>query len=161
MEKKHEIIESEHVLLQNAFPQDMERRPKPRGSSVVKELEELFRSGRKESRHPRLRGRGPSGVILTSREATKFSRVVRPSFTAMSSSSTGSQSRGRGQPMPVFLKQMPFGWREHVFHTGTSSNYKSIFQNGLWAGGLNLRSTRQACFFQKGQEMSSRQRTID
>ena len=76
----------------------------------------------------------------------------------MSSSSTGSQSRGRGQPMPVFLKQMPF---EHVFHTGSSSNYKSIFQNGLWAGGLNLRRTRQACFFQKGQEMSSRQRTID
>ena len=69
--KKHEITESEHVLLQNAFPQDMERRPKPRGSSVVKELEELFRSGRKESRHPRLRGRGASGVILTSREATK------------------------------------------------------------------------------------------
>ena len=67
VEKKHELTESEHVLLQNAFPQDMERRPKPRGSSVVKEMEELFRSGRKESRHPRLRGRGPSGVILTSR----------------------------------------------------------------------------------------------
>ena len=56
VEKKHEISESEHVLCQNAFPQDMERRP--RGSSVVKELEELFRSGRKESRHPRERSLG-------------------------------------------------------------------------------------------------------
>ena len=77
VEKRHELTESEHVLLQNAFSQDMERKLKPRGSSVVKELEELFRSGRKESRHPRLRGRGPSGIILTSREAKKVKMFAR------------------------------------------------------------------------------------
>ena len=61
------------------------------------------------------------------------------------------------------LKQILLKWKEHVFHTGSSSNYKNILQNGLWAGALSLRSTRQACFFSllNPQESSSRQRTID
>ena len=45
-----------------------------------------------------------------------------------------------------YLKEIPLTWKEHVFHTGRSSNNKSILENGLWAGGSSLRSTRQACF---------------
>ena len=61
------------------------------------------------------------------------------------------------------LKEIPLNWTEHISHTGSSSNYKSIQENGLWAGGLSLRSTRQACFFSplSPQESSSRQRAID
>ena len=46
---------------------------------------------------------------------------------------------------------------------GSCSNYKSILENGLWAGGLSPKSTRQACFFSalSPPEPSSRQRTID
>ena len=44
-------------------------------------------------------------------------------------------------------------------HTGSPSNY---LENGLWAGGLSLRSTRHTCFFSilNPQNPSSRQRTI-
>ena len=66
-------------------------------------------------------------------------------------------------PNRFSLKEIPTSWKEHIFHTGSSSNYKSILENGLWAGGLSLRSTRQACFFSlpNPQESSSRQLTID
>ena len=30
---------------------------------------------------------------------------------------------------------------KHILHTGSSSNCKSILENGLWAGGLSLKST--------------------
>ena len=54
-------------------------------------------------------------------------------------------------------------WKEHILHTGISSEYKSIPENGPWAGRLSPRSTRQSCFFTavNPQEPSSRQRTID
>ena len=50
-----------------------------------------------------------------------------------------------------------------TFHTGSVSNLKSIPENGLWAGGLCLRNTRQACLFShpNPQESSCRQLTID
>ena len=55
-------------------------------------------------------------------------------------------SHGRNQSKPVFsLKQIPLGWMEHTFHTGSAFNYKSILENGLWSGSSSLRSTRQAC----------------
>ena len=38
---------------------------------------------------------------------------------------------------PTFsLKETPLSWKEHMLHTGSSSNYKSIQENGLWAGGF-------------------------
>ena len=37
------------------------------------------------------------------------------------------------------LTKIPLNWKEHIFHTGSPSNYKS--------GGPSLGSTRQACFF--------------
>ena len=33
------------------------------------------------------------------------------------------------------LKEMPLNMKEHVFHTGSSSNSTSMLENGLWAGG--------------------------
>ena len=56
-----------------------------------------------------------------------------------------------------------WNWKEHIFHTASSSKYKSIQGNGLSAGRLSLRSTRQAFFFSllNPHESSSRQRTIE
>ena len=50
-----------------------------------------------------------------------------------------------------------------MFNTGSSSNFQSIQEYGQWAGGLSVRSTRQACFFSSlnPEDASSRQRTID
>ena len=52
---------------------------------------------------------------------------------------------------------------KNIFHTGSSANFNSILDNGLWAGGCSLRSTRQVCFFSRlnPQDSSSRQRTIE
>ena len=33
------------------------------------------------------------------------------------------------------LKEIPLSWKENVVHTGSSSDYKSILENGLWARG--------------------------
>ena len=44
------------------------------------------------------------------------------------------------------LKQIPLGWKEHIFHTGSSFNHNSDPEKGQWAGGLSLRSARQASF---------------
>ena len=61
------------------------------------------------------------------------------------------------------LKQIPLGWKEHTFHTGSSFNHNSVPEKGQWAGGLSLRSARQASFLSalNRQESSSRQRTTD
>ena len=60
------------------------------------------------------------------------------------------------------LKQIPLGWKEHTFHTGSSFNHNSVPEKGQWAGGLSLRSARQASFSALNrQESSSRQRTTD
>ena len=64
-------------------------------------------------------------------------------------------------PDQLSFNQKPLYWKEHRLHTGNSSSYESILENGLWAGRLSLRITRQACFFLNAQESSSRQRTID
>ena len=66
-------------------------------------------------------------------------------------------------PDQFSFKQKPLHWKEHRLHTGNSSSYKSILENGQWAGRLRLRITRQACFFPalNPQESSTRQRTID
>ena len=45
------------------------------------------------------------------------------------------------------LKQIPLGWKEHIFHTGSSFNHNSVPEKDQWAGGLSLRSARQASFF--------------
>ena len=50
-------------------------------------------------------------------------------------------------PDLISLEQIQLNWKEHIFHTGSSSNCKSILENGLWAGGSSPRSTRQTCFF--------------
>ena len=78
------------------------------------------------------------------------------------SCSTRPQSWCYNQSKLVSLKEIPFSWKEHIFHTGSSSDYKSILENGLWGGGLSLRSTRKACFLSplNPRESSSRQRTI-
>ena len=44
-------------------------------------------------------------------------------------------------------KQILWNWKELILHTGGSSNYKSILEDGLWAGGLSPRCSRQACIF--------------
>ena len=61
------------------------------------------------------------------------------------------------------LKQIPLGWKEHIFHTGSSFNHNSVPEKGQWAGGLSLRSARQPSFLSalNRQESSSRQRTTD
>ena len=46
-------------------------------------------------------------------------------------------------PSLFSVKEIPLDWKEHIFNTGSSSNCKSILENGLWAGGSSLRSTRQ------------------
>ena len=44
------------------------------------------------------------------------------------------------QSNPTLLfKEIPLSWKEHRFHTGSSSNSGTILQNGQWAGGLSLR----------------------
>ena len=70
----------------------------------------------------------------------------------------GHSHRGR-----FSVKQIPSGWKEHVCHTGSFSNYKSIRETDLWAGGLSLRSAKQARFFSAldPQEPSSRERAVD
>ena len=62
-----------------------------------------------------------------------------------------------------FLKDTVELEKEHVFHACSSSNFKSILENDLWARGLSRRGTRQHCFFSAPdpQEPSSRQRTTD
>ena len=40
-----------------------------------------------------------------------------------------------------------FELEEMIFHTGSSRNYRSIVETGLWAGGIGSRRSRQACFF--------------
>ena len=59
------------------------------------------------------------------------------------------------------LEQILSGWKEHLFHTRSSSNNNQSLII-VWAGGWSLRSTRQACFFSalNSQETSSRQHTI-
>ena len=42
------------------------------------------------------------------------------------------------------LTEIPLNWKEHIFHTGSFSSYESISEHGPWAGGLSMRSTRQA-----------------
>ena len=44
----------------------------------------------------------------------------------------------RNYPNFFSLKQIPLGWEEHIFHTGSSANYRSILEEGPWAGGLSL-----------------------
>ena len=43
------------------------------------------------------------------------------------------------------LKEMPWHKEEHILH-GHLFQFFKILENGLWAGGLSLRTTRQACF---------------
>ena len=59
--------------------------------------------------------------------------------------------------------KIPLNWKEHIFHTGSSSNLKINLRKWSMAWGLSLRSTRQPCFFSplNPQDSSSRQRTID
>ena len=75
----------------------------------------------------------------------------------------GHSHGARNNPTLFSLTKILFNGKERKFHTDSSSNCKSILENGLWAGGLSLRSTRQACFFSplNPQNSSSRQRTID
>ena len=61
-------------------------------------------------------------------------------------------------PTLISVKEIPLKWKENIFHTGNSSNSRSISENGLWAGGSRLRSKRQACFC---STLLTRQRTID
>ena len=60
-------------------------------------------------------------------------------------------------------KQVPFVWKEHLFHRTVLPTANQSLRYGLCAGGLSLRSTRQACFCSalNPQELSSRQRAID
>ena len=65
---------------------------------------------------------------------------------------------------PCFLlEEILLTWRDRIFNTGSSSNFKSIQEYGQWTGGLSVRSTRQGCFFSplNPQDASSRQRRID
>ena len=61
------------------------------------------------------------------------------------------------------LKTIPLNWKEHAFHTGSSSNNKSVFEKWSMGRMTSPISTRQACFFAtlNPQESSPRQRTID
>ena len=61
------------------------------------------------------------------------------------------------------LKQVPLGWKEHIFHTGSSFKHNSVPEKGQWAGGLSLRSARHPSFLSalNRQESSSRQRSTD
>ena len=61
------------------------------------------------------------------------------------------------------LKLIPLNRKEHMFHTGSCSNKKSISENGRWAGEVSLGSTRQVCFLSplNPQDSSSRQRTSE
>ena len=75
---------------------------------------------------------------------------------------TEGHSRGVTiNPTLCSLKEIPLRWKEHVFQAGLPSNYKSIIENVLSAGGLSLRCARQACFFSlpTPQDPSSRQRS--
>ena len=69
----------------------------------------------------------------------------------------------RINPTLLSFTKRPLKWKEHIFHTGSSSNSKCISDNGLWDGGLSLRRTRQACFLSRvnPQDSSSRQRTTN
>ena len=40
-----------------------------------------------------------------------------------------------------------YGWKDPIYHTGSSNNYRSIVQGGLIAEGTIDRTGRQACFF--------------
>ena len=74
------------------------------------------------------------------------------------------QSHGaRINPTLLSLTKRPLNWKEHILHTDSSSNSKCISENGLWAGGLSLRRTGQACFLSRvnPQDSSSRQRTTN
>ena len=41
---------------------------------------------------------------------------------------------------------IPENWKALIFHTGSSNNYRSIKEHGLWAGEIHSRGGRQACF---------------
>ena len=63
----------------------------------------------------------------------------------------------------IFLKRDTVEWERTHSHWGRAlPTINLILGNGLWAGGLSPRSTRQACFFSppNPQDSSSRQRTI-
>ena len=60
--------------------------------------------------------------------------------TKMERSSTFVHCKGHSQGVAInpnlfSLKQTPLNPKEHIFHTGSSANYKSIPESGLWAGG--------------------------
>ena len=49
-------------------------------------------------------------------------------------------------PTLFILTKIPLNWKEHIFHTGSSSNVKSILENGLWAGGLESEKHETSLF---------------
>ena len=54
-------------------------------------------------------------------------------------------------PALLSLKETLLSWKEHVFHTGSSSNKKSIMDLRVHYGqkDFSLRSTRQTCLFSR------------
>ena len=68
-------------------------------------------------------------------------------------------------PTLFSLKEIPWSWKEDIFHTSSCSNDTSILRECLWAGGSRLTGTWQACFFffsfLNPQDSSSRERMID
>ena len=69
----------------------------------------------------------------------------------------GHSHGAKMNPNSFSLTKILISWREHMFRTGSYSNFKSILENGPWAECLSLRSTSQACFFSplNPQESSS------
>ena len=46
----------------------------------------------------------------------------------------GHSHGDRINPDLFSFNQVPLNWKEHILHTGSSSNRKSILENGPWAG---------------------------
>ena len=42
---------------------------------------------------------------------------------------------------------IPYGWTKSLCHIGSSYDYRSIVEGGLFVGGISSQTERQACFF--------------
>ena len=61
----------------------------------------------------------------------------------------GHSDESKVTPKLFTLLAIPYELETHVYHTGSSNNYRSIFQEGLLAGDTEDRTGRQTYFFSR------------
>ena len=69
-----------------------------------------------------------------------------PENLSTSNSIQGHHCVSKTDPQFFTLREIPYERKVHIYHSGTSNNYRSTDGGGLIAGGTSDRRRRQACF---------------